>query len=109
MPPEKSTWLSITNLLVTIAIAVAGWGWTSTQAQIGKLDDKLFKHLTNSDMHIIRGTVVEKAVYEANQQLYTAQLNSMMQFMLDIKTMLKEHETETKANNEMAVKAIKAR
>jgi len=50
----------VTPMLLTVGIFMLG----NIISLTNKIDDKLFKHLTNDDMHVIRSTVVTKAEYD---------------------------------------------
>jgi len=60
-----------TPILVTIAIFMLGNLMSTTK----DIDDKLFKHLTNDDMHVIRSTVVTKAEFDIVSKMREAQFN----------------------------------
>ena len=63
MPVERrrmSLGDKITPYLVTISIFILGGVLTT----VNKIDDKLFKHLTNDDIHVVRSTVVSKAEFD---------------------------------------------
>jgi hypothetical protein len=47
-------------MLVTVAIFMLG----SIMAGQGKLEERLFKHFTNEEIHISRATVIPKAVFD---------------------------------------------
>lgn len=50
----------VTPLLVTIALFMIG----GVKGDVGKLDDKVFKHFTNDEIHIPRGMIVTQAEFD---------------------------------------------
>ena len=49
-----------TPILVTIAIFLLG----TLNSTVNKIDDKLFKHLTNDEIHIPRGQLVSRDIFD---------------------------------------------
>jgi hypothetical protein len=68
----------ITPCLITVAIFLLG-GIFNT---VGEINDKLFKHLTNDEIHTPRSVVVSKAEFSIYQELRKSQME-------DIKEMVK--------------------
>jgi hypothetical protein len=46
--------------MLTVAIAILN----SLSTTVNKIDDKMFKHLTNDEIHIPRGNVVSRDVFD---------------------------------------------
>jgi hypothetical protein len=57
----------ITPVLVTITLAVL----SHLAYTVGKIDDKLFKHFTNEEIHIPRSTVVTQAEFDMQCKFYS--------------------------------------
>lgn len=51
---------AVPSILITIAIAMLG----SLTAKQDKMEERLFKHFTNEEIHIPRSTVVTKAEFD---------------------------------------------
>ena len=58
--PEKGWSKFITPILVTIAIFMLG----TIMAQVGRIDEKLFHHLSNDEIHMPRSQFVTKAEFD---------------------------------------------
>ena len=57
----KESWTKyITPVLVTIAIFMLG----NIMAQVGRVDEKLFHHLANDEIHMPRSLYVSKAEFD---------------------------------------------
>ena len=80
----------ITPVLVTVAITMVG----SLKSDISKLDDKVFSHLTNDEMHTPRSAIVSKAefelVYEVRERQYQGLTKTMENLRVDLKDLLRE-------------------
>lgn len=50
----------VTPILVTVAIFILG----NVFSTVNKIDDKLFKHLTNDEIHTARTQIVSKAEFD---------------------------------------------
>ena len=75
-----------TPILVTIACFMLG----NLIATTNKIDDKLFKHLTNAEIHVLRGTVVEKSEFDLYQKMRDKQMDSMESMVRDIRNIIKD-------------------
>lgn len=74
-----------TPLLVTICIFLSGL----LINKIDKIDDKIFKHLTNDDLHALRSTLVSKAEFELNKQFTEKYYEHVVRSIEDIRCDLK--------------------
>ena len=72
-------WRALTPILVTVAIFMLG----SLQATVYKIDDKMFKHFTNEEIHIPRSTVVTKAEFDLMTKMRDKQLEDMREIVKD--------------------------
>ena len=59
--------------------------------KIDALDAKVFKHLTNDDIHMSRSAVVDKNVFEIYQRMRDKQMIDMQCTLTDIREMLIDH------------------
>lgn len=71
-------------------------------SRIDKLDDKIFKHLTNDDIHTPKMVVVTRPEFEIYQQMRDRQMQDIKEAVLrqssdtkDIKDLLVDHMRET--------------
>ena len=59
--PDKDNWTKyITPILVTIALFMLG----EVITQVGRLEEKLFHHMTNDEIHMPRSQFVTKAEFD---------------------------------------------
>ena len=105
MTDTKSDWKEYFRLFtpfMLILVSIIGWGIrekvsdmqqsiTSVQCQVAAFDEKMFKHLTNEEIHIPRATVVNKAEFDLYQKMRDRQMDSMENVVRDIRNMLKEN------------------
>jgi hypothetical protein len=99
MPNEKPDWLSVTNMLVAIALAIN----VIVFAQIKDVGDKVFLHLTNSEIHIPRATVVSKDEFIIYQTMRDKQMDDLKIIANDNKCMLSriEQKIDSHINKEL--------
>ena len=80
---EVFRWL--TPMLITIAIYQLG----TISSTVSKLDEKVFKHLTNDEIHTPKSIVVNKAEFEIYQSFRDKQMSDLKETfnkgMTDIK------------------------
>ena len=76
---------SVTNILVTIALAVNGAIWYS----LAGIDSKLFTHLTNHEIHTPSSIVVSKAEFQLYQGMRDKQLSDFRDLVMEIRTEIK--------------------
>ena len=80
----------VTPVLVTVAITMVG----GLRAQIRDIDNKLFNHLTNEEIHVIRGSTVTKAefdlIYEVRERQFQSLTKSMEDLRVDLKELIRE-------------------
>lgn len=69
----------VTPILVTVSIFIL----TNINARLGDIDGKLFRHLTNDEVHTPKSVVVTRAEFEIYQHLRDNQME-------EIKTMVKD-------------------
>ena len=68
----------------------------SLTVQISKLDDKVFRHLTNDDIHAVRSTMVDKNTFDLINQLRAAQIAEIKAEICDVKTLVIESRQEAR-------------
>lgn len=81
----------ITPILVTICLFFLA----TINSKVDQIDEKLFKHLTNDEMHTPRSLFVSRAEFSIYQEFRTSQMEDLTIGMKDIKEMLREHDRTT--------------
>lgn len=112
MENGKGTWEYLriaTPVLTTLGLFIIGMVGSSlggqinrmdTQlcAKIDKLDDKVFSHLTNEDLHALRSTIVDKAQFDLVNEMRLAQIKDIQSEILSVKTLVIEVREEARCN-----------
>lgn len=70
---KNENWRFITPILVTIAIAING----IVLSVVSDTNQKLFKHLTNDELHCPRSVVVSKAEFAIYQEMRQRQMEGV--------------------------------
>ena len=70
---------------------------TQLLAQMGKIDDKLFRHLTNDEIHMPRSTMVDKQQFDLINTIRASQLADLKAEICDVKTLVMETREEGRA------------
>ena len=83
---------AITPILVTVAIFLLA----GLRSDVSKIDDKLFKHLTNEEIHTPRSLVVSQQAFTLYQTMRDSQMADLKVGIIDIKDFLRLHDTNTK-------------
>jgi len=77
---------SITNILVSIALAVNGIIFF----QLADINNKLFVHLTNASIHIPRESIVSKDEFIIYQMMRDKQISDIKDSIKEVKEMICE-------------------
>jgi hypothetical protein len=77
---------NVTNILVTIAIAANGVTWLFIMG----LDEKVFKHMTNDEIHAPRSQYVSLTTFDLYQKFRELQINAQDKKINDEFCSLKE-------------------
>ena len=75
---EQFRW--ITPVLVSIAIFILG----GIKADLTKIDEKMFKHLTNDEVHCPRTIVVTKPEFQMYQAMRDKQMEDLKDYLIRI-------------------------
>ena len=67
MQNNKGIWAIICTCVIAGLLSFNIFYLGSIKGDIGKLDDKIFIHLTNADIHVPRGYVVSKAEFSMHR------------------------------------------
>lgn len=65
-------------------------------AKVNDIDQKLFKHLTNDELHSPRSLMMTKAEFEIYEKMRDEQFGEIRTSMSDIKEIVKEHSAKDK-------------
>jgi hypothetical protein len=86
----------LTPILVTIALFMIGGMRsdmtkveTSLSAQISSVDIKLFKHLTNDEIHTPKSIVISKPEFTIYQTMRDKQMSDIKEMITDVRADLK--------------------
>jgi hypothetical protein len=82
----KEGWTKyITPVLVTIAIFMLG----NIMAQIGRVEERLFHHLSNDEIHMPRSQFVSKAEFEIQSRFIEKENDRILRAIDDLRNDLK--------------------
>lgn len=82
----KESWTKyITPVLVTIAIFMLG----NVMAQLGRVDDKLFHHLSNDEVHMPRSQFVTKAEFDLHSKFSEKETERILKAIDELRVDLK--------------------
>lgn len=77
----------ITPLLVTIGLYMM----SGINGKLSSIDDKLFKHLTNDEIHCPKSLVTTKAEFSIYQTMRDRQMADLKELNIEIKDLLLKH------------------
>jgi hypothetical protein len=82
----KESWTKyITPVLVTIAIFMLG----NIMAQVGRVDEKLFHHLSNDEIHMPRSLFVSKAEFDLHSKFSDKETERILKAIDELRNDLK--------------------
>ncbi|MDP2942038.1 MAG: hypothetical protein Q8O36_00775 [Candidatus Omnitrophota bacterium] len=82
----KESWTKyITPVLVTIAIFMLG----NIMTQIGRVEERLFHHLSNDEIHMPRSQFVSKAEFEIQSRFIEKENDRILRAIDDLRNDLK--------------------
>ena len=82
----KESWTKyITPVLVTIAIFMLG----NIMAQVGRVDEKLFHHLSNDEIHMPRSQFVTKAEFDLHSKFSDKETERILKAIDELRCDLK--------------------
>ncbi len=83
---QNGNWTKyITPVLVTIALFMLG----SIMAQVGRVDEKLFHHLANDEIHMPRSLYVSKAEFDIQSRFIEKENDRIIKAIDELKNDLK--------------------
>jgi hypothetical protein len=84
--PDRENWTRyITPVLVTIAIFMLG----EVMAQVGRVEEKLFHHLSNDEIHMPRSQFVTKAEFDLQSKFAEKEAERILKAIDELKGDLK--------------------
>ena len=90
----KESWTKyITPVLVTIAIFMLG----NIMAQVGRVDEKLFHHLANDEIHMPRSLYVSKAEFDIQSRFIEKENDRIIKAIDDLRKDLKSEYSNGKS------------
>lgn len=93
---DKSNWVKyITPVLVTVAIFMLG----NLTVQIGRVDDKLFHHLANDEIHMPRSLYVTKAEFDLQSKFAEKETERILKAIDELRNDLKAEYGKGKTRN----------
>ncbi len=85
--PDKDNWTKyITPVLVTIALFMLG----EVMAQVGRVEEKLFHHLSNDEIHMPRSQFVTKAEFDLQSKFAEKETERILKAIDELKTDVKK-------------------
>jgi len=87
MSDEKVSWFNFTNILVSIAVIIQTTQW----AYIIGIDNKMFVHLTNAELHVPRSTVISKDEFNFYQMMRDRQMSEIKDSLERVDGMLQKY------------------
>ncbi|MFA5346301.1 MAG: hypothetical protein WC315_08540 [Candidatus Omnitrophota bacterium] len=82
----NGSWIKyITPVLVTIAIFMLG----TIMAQVNRIDEKLFQHLANDQIHMPRSQFVSKAEFDLHCKFFEKENDRILKAIDDLRNDLK--------------------
>ena len=92
----KEGWTKyITPVLVTITIFMLG----NIMAQMGRVEERLFHHLSNDEIHMPRSQFVSKAEFEIQSRFIEKENDRILRAIDDLRNDLKAEYGKGKARN----------
>ena len=84
--PDKDNWTKyITPILVTIALFMLG----EVMAQVGRVEEKLFHHLSNDEIHMPRSQFVTKAEFDLQSKFAEKETERILKAIDELRVDLK--------------------
>ena len=92
----KESWTKyITPVLVTIALFMLG----TIMAQVSRVDEKLFHHLSNDEIHMPRSLYVSKAEFDIQSRFIEKENDRIIKAIDDLRSDLKAEYGKGKTRN----------
>ena len=92
----KEGWTKyITPVLVTITIFMLG----NIMAQMGRVEERLFHHLSNDEIHMPRSQFVSKAEFEIQSRFVEKENDRILRAIDDLRNDLKAEYGKSKTRN----------
>jgi len=89
MPENGKHWTESFKMLTPILVTIALFLLSSLRADVKDINDKLFKHLTNDDLHAPKSMIVSQEAFTLYQVMRDAQMSELKSGITEIKEILK--------------------
>jgi len=90
---NTNVWKPIGITLISVLLSFNIFMLTGLKKDVHKIDDKIFHHLTNDEMHVLRDTVTTKAEFEMHRKfansLYTNVCEMIDKLEINLKNEMK--------------------
>ena len=99
MSDEKNGKIGLFELLrlaTPIGIFLLGLLWNSTRVDISEIKQQIFTHLTNSEIHIPRASVVSRDEFLIYQAMRDKQMADVKDGLCRIESLMQKHISQTK-------------
>lgn len=91
---NKVGWFNVTNMLVIIAIAANAIVWTqlsNLDDKISDMNNKIFIHMTNADIHIPREMMLSRGEFIIYQNMSDQQIQDIKNVICEVREILHRH------------------
>ena len=88
MHENKSSWMEHLRLVTPLLITVAIFLLTILLNEAKDINDKLFRHLTNDEIHTPKSIVVTKAEFTIYQQMRDRQMSDIRDMICDVRNLI---------------------
>lgn len=100
---DMNDWREWIRLLTPVGIFVIGLyiaqvngNITDVKEAIAKVQEQLFHHLTNDDIHTPKNIVVSQAEFKVYQEMRATQMETLSLGITELKELLREHDRLTR-------------
>lgn len=103
MDSKNNAWPEILRLITPfLVLALGGLGWAMSRQlsvidlHLSDIDNKMFTHLTNSEVHIPRATVISKDEFQLYQNMRDKQMGDIKDSLCRLEGMVQKHMDSSK-------------
>jgi len=89
---KRKEWTEYMRWITPILVTIALFFLVSINNKVDAIDEKLFKHLTNDEIHTPKSVVISRAEFSIYQELRSKQMEDFSQGLKELKEMLREHD-----------------
>lgn len=96
MMQQKKEWSEAMRWITPIGVTICIFLLTMILHKTDTIDDKLFKHLTNDEIHTPKSIVLTRPEFDLYQQMRQRQMEETKELVIDIRNMLRQHINDEK-------------